>query len=80
MHLTGAVTLLDADDVGKLRDIARHMVGSRLTDRKKWILVLKQGLNQIQITERLTVTEGRKISAKSVSKTLRAVQDDFLLQ
>jgi hypothetical protein len=80
VRLTGAGTLLGADDVGKLRDIARHMVDSRLTDRKKQILVLKQGLNQTQISERLTDIEGRKMSPQSVSKALRAVRDEFLLQ
>src|SRR5699024_3458064 len=38
VRLTGAATTLAADDIGKLRDIARHMVGSRLTDSKKRML------------------------------------------
>jgi hypothetical protein len=47
VRLTGAGITLGADDVGKLRDIARHMVDSRLTDSKKRMLVLKkQGFNQ----------------------------------
>jgi hypothetical protein len=47
VRLTGVGITLGADDVGKLRDIARHMVDSRLTDSKKRMLVLKkQGFNQ----------------------------------
>ncbi|MCL0904889.1 hypothetical protein [Escherichia coli] len=47
VRLTGAGTTLGADDIGKLRDIARHMVDSRLTDSKKRMLVLKkQGFNR----------------------------------
>ena len=77
VHLTGAGTLLGADDEGKLRDIARHMVDSRLTDRKKQILVLKQGLNQTQISERLTKIEDRKLSPQTISKTLNLINANF---
>jgi hypothetical protein len=77
VRLTGAGTLLGADDEGKLRDIARHMVDSRLTDRKKQILVLIQGLNQTQISERLTEIEGKIISPQSISKILKTI-DTFL--
>lgn len=79
VRLTGAGTLLGADDEGKLRDIARQMVDSRLTDRKKQILVLKQGLNQTQISERLTEIEEKKISPQAVSKTIRSIPEEFTL-
>ena len=46
LRLTGAGKLLGADDEGKLRGIARHMIDSRLADRKKQILVLKQRLTK----------------------------------
>lgn len=74
VRLTGAGTLLGADDEGKLRDIARQMVDSRLTDRKKQMIVLKQGLNQTQISERLTEIEGKIISPKVISKTLSTIK------
>lgn len=78
VRLTGAGTLLGADDEGKLRDIARHMVDSRLTDRKKQILVLKkQGLNQTQISKRLTKLEGRTISPQAVSRALNLIECYF---
>ena len=73
LRLTGACELLGADDEGKLRDIARHMVDSRLTDRKKQILVLIQGLNQTQISERLTELEGKNVSPQAVSKIMKSM-------
>ncbi|WP_214670009.1 hypothetical protein [Escherichia coli] len=76
--MTGAGTTLGADDIGKLRDIARHMVDSRLTDSKKRMLVLKkQGFNQRQIADKLTEIEGRTISSQAVSKALKSVDSDF---
>lgn len=78
VRLTGAGTLLGADDEGKLRDIARHMVDSRLIDRKKQILVLKQGLNQTQISERLTELEGKTISPQTISKALKSLENNFI--
>ena len=78
VRLTGAGTTLGADDIGKLRDIARHMVDSRLTDSKKRMLVLKkQGFNQRQIADKLTEIEGRTISSQAVSKALKSVDSDF---
>ncbi|EKS1845398.1 hypothetical protein QBD22_002307 [Cronobacter muytjensii] len=78
VRLTGAGITLGADDVGKLRDIARHMVDSRLTDSKKRMLVLKkQGFNQRQIAAKLTKIEGRTISPQAVSKALRSVDSNF---
>ncbi|EPD0895322.1 hypothetical protein ACR0HY_004583, partial [Escherichia coli H11] len=78
VRLTGAGTTLGADDVGKLRDIARHMVDSRLTDSKKRMLVLKkQGFNQRHIADKLTEIEGRTISPQAVSKALKSVDSNF---
>lgn len=78
VRLTGAGITLGADDIGKLRDIARHMVDSRLTDSKKRMLVLKkQGFNQRQIADKLTEIEGRTISSQAVSKALKSVDNDF---
>lgn len=79
VRLTGAGALLGADDEGKLRDIARHMVDSRFTDRKKQILVMKQGLSQTQISERLTEIEGKIISSQTVSKDLKNIIKLFLI-
>lgn len=78
VRLTGAGIILGADDVGKLRDIARHMVDSRLTDIKKRMLVLKkQGFNQRQIADKLTEIEGRIISPQAVSKALKSIDSNF---
>ncbi|WP_417879399.1 hypothetical protein [Vibrio sp.] len=78
--MTGAVTILGADDEGALRNIARRMVNSRLTDNKKRMLALKkQGLNQKEISQKLTKLGGKKITHQAVSKALSSVGDEFLL-
>lgn len=81
VRLTGAGTILGADDVGKLREIARHMVDSRLTDSKKRMLVLKnKSFNQSQIAEQLTKIEDRSISYQAVSKNLNNIHNFFQIK
>ncbi|HHX8632442.1 TPA: hypothetical protein ACVO4T_002621 [Vibrio diabolicus] len=80
VRLTGAGTTLGADDAGKLRDIARRMVDSRLTDNKKRMLVLhKQGLSLREIGLRLGEITGKPLSIQAVSKALGTIRDEFLL-
>ncbi len=80
VRLTGAGTTLGADDEGALRNIARRMVDSRLTDNKKRMLALrKQGLNQKEIAQKLTKLGGKKITHQAVSKALGTIRDEFLL-
>ncbi|TON17880.1 LuxR family transcriptional regulator, partial [Vibrio parahaemolyticus] len=69
-------------DEGALRNIARRMVDSRLTDNKKRMLALKkqdQGLSQKAIAQKLTELGGKKITPQAVSKALGTVRDEFLL-
>ncbi|THB83098.1 hypothetical protein E1N66_17460 [Pantoea allii] len=78
IRLTGSGITLGVDDTGKLREIARHMVDSRLTDSKKRMLVLKKkGFNQRQIADKLTKIEGRTISPQAVSKALKSIDSNF---
>ncbi|ENN6984825.1 hypothetical protein ACAB91_003306 [Vibrio parahaemolyticus] len=81
MSLTGAGTALGADDEGALRNIARRMVDSRLTDNKKRIIALKkqdQGLSQKAIAQKLTELGGKKITHQAVSKALGTIRDEFI--
>jgi len=80
VRLTGAGKTLGANDLGMLRNIARRMVDSRLTDSKKRMLVLKkQGFNQRQIADKLTKIEGRIISHQAVSKALISINSEFII-
>ncbi|HCG5114470.1 TPA: hypothetical protein NJZ05_002857 [Vibrio parahaemolyticus] len=82
VSLTGSGTTLGAGDEGALRNIARRMVDSRLTDNKKRMLALKkqdQGLSQKAIAQKLTELGGKKITPQAVSKALGTVRDEFLL-
>jgi len=59
IRLTGSATTFDPSDDKALRNIARKMVDSRLTDNKKKMLTLrKQGLSQKEIANKLTELSG----------------------
>lgn len=61
-------------DEAELRNIARHMVDTRFSDRKKQIVVLqKLGFNQSEIARRL------QIERQAVSKALRTIPECFRL-
>lgn len=65
---------LHSVDEGELRDQARKMVDSRLTDRKKQMLALKRsGLNQSEIARKLG------IARQAVSKALTSIPRQFHL-
>lgn len=78
--LTAVGSALGPDDEGALRNIARRMVDSRLTDNKKRMLALiNQGLSQKAVAQKLTELGGKKISHQAVSKALGTIRDEFLL-
>ncbi|MGO2322905.1 hypothetical protein [Vibrio casei] len=78
--LTNQGTMISSGDIDKIRNIARRMVDSRITDNKKRMLVLKQrGLSQKEIAQRLTELGGKNITHQAVSKALRTIRHDFLL-
>lgn len=79
-YLTNQGTMISSGDIDKIRNIARRMVDSRITDNKKRMLVLKQrGLSQKEIAQRLTELGGKNITHQAVSKALRTIRHDFLL-
>lgn len=61
-------------DEAELRNIVRHMVDTRFSDRKKQIVVLqKLGFNQSEIARRL------EIEHQAASKALRSFPETFRL-
>ncbi|MEQ4708401.1 hypothetical protein [Providencia huaxiensis] len=71
---------LGPDDIDKIRNIAREMVNSRLSDNKKRMLVLrKKGFNQREIAEIISSLTGKKLSHQAVSKAILSVREEFLL-
>lgn len=78
--LTNEGTMISSGDIDKIRNLARRMVDSRITDNKKRMLVLRQrGLSQKEIAQRLTELGGKNITHQAVSKALSSVRDEFLL-
>ncbi|MBE3665982.1 hypothetical protein BOO35_12905 [Vibrio navarrensis] len=72
--------MISSGDIDKIRNIARRMVDSRITDNKKRMLVLKQrGLSQKKIAQELSEYTGQHIIHQTVSKALSSVRDEFLL-
>ena len=72
-HLMLSQTVQSADK-GELRNQARLMVDSKLSDRKKQILVLKHlGFNQSKMAEKLGVKR------QAISKALASIPDNFHL-
>ncbi|WP_272693533.1 transcriptional regulator [Providencia sp. PROV039] len=79
-NMTNAGISLGPDDIDKIRNIAREMVNSRLSDNKKRMLVLrKKGFNQREIAEIISSLIGKKLSHQAVSKAIKSVCDKFQL-
>lgn len=73
-------TLLDPTNIAEIRNIARRMVDSRLTDTKKKILVLrKAGFTTTQIGNLLGKHGQKSISNQAVSKSLSTIKAEFCL-
>ncbi|HGU6713879.1 TPA: transcriptional regulator, partial [Escherichia coli] len=71
---------LDPTNVAELRNLARRMVDSRLTDNKKRILVLhKQGLSNREIGIKLGGLTGSVLTNQAISKALGTIRDEFIL-
>ncbi|MGP5563436.1 hypothetical protein [Vreelandella alkaliphila] len=71
---------LQPADKAELRNLARRMVDSKLSDTKKKMLVLKQsGFNQTEIGLQLLNSRQQPMTRQAVSKALAAVRKDFLL-
>ncbi|MDR2226332.1 MAG: hypothetical protein LBE52_10120 [Providencia sp.] len=80
-NMTNAGISLGPDDIDKIRNIAREMVNSRLSDNKKRMLVLrKKGFNQREIAEIISSLSGKKLSHQAVSKAMQSVCKNFLLE
>jgi hypothetical protein len=78
--LTNQGTMISSGDIDKIRNIARRMVDSRITDNKKRMLVLKKrGLSQKKIAQRLTELGGKNITHQAVSKALGTIREEFFL-
>lgn len=79
-NMTNVGVSLGPDDIDKIRNIAREMVNSRLSDNKKRMLVLrKKGFNQREIAEIISSLTGKKLSHQAVSKAILSVREEFLL-
>lgn len=64
----------------ELRDLARKMVDSRLTDNKKRMLVLrKQNHSNKQIGILLGEITGKQLSNQAVSKAIKSIREEFLI-
>lgn len=71
---------LHPTDESELRNIARRMVDSKLTDNKKKILVLKKtGLNQTEIANVIQGRTQQPLSRQAVSRLLASVRKEFKL-
>ncbi len=65
-------------DLGELRNIARRMVDSKLSDTKKMIVVLKRyGFNQYTIAKKLEENYRTTMTKQAVSKALASVHKEF---
>ncbi len=73
------LTLQPADEA-ELRNLARRMVDSKLSDTKKKMLVLqKSGSNQSEIGQRILNSEQQPMTRQAVSKALATVRKEFRL-
>ncbi|TOM30248.1 transcriptional regulator [Vibrio parahaemolyticus] len=71
---------LDPTNVPELRNLARKMVDSRLTDNKKRMLVLrKQNKSNENIGILLGKITGKPLSNQAVSKAIKSIREEFLL-
>lgn len=67
-------------DIGELRNIARLMTDSKLSDSKKIILALKkQGFNQSEIGKILASDYHLPMTRQAVSKALNSVRKEFYI-
>ncbi|USR61174.1 LuxR family transcriptional regulator [Lelliottia amnigena] len=67
-------------DIFEIRNIARRMTDSKLSDIKKKILALKhQGLNQSEIADVLTKIHRILMTRQAVSKALVSVREEFYI-
>lgn len=67
-------------DIGELRNIARFMTDSKLSDTKKIILSLKnQGFNQSEIGRILELNYRLPMTRQAVSKALNSVREEFYI-
>lgn len=67
-------------DIGELRNIARFMTDSKLSDTKKIILALKnQGFNQSEIGKILELNYRLPMTRQAVSKALNSVREEFYI-
>ncbi|WP_261539944.1 hypothetical protein [Burkholderia multivorans] len=79
-HYMLGQTLQPADIAG-LRNLARLMVDSKLSDTKKRILMLQHsGLNQSEIAEQLLGKGQRPLTRQAVSKAIASIPKSFNLR
>lgn len=73
--------VLQPADKADLRNLARLMVDSRLSDTKKKMLMLQRsGFNQSEIAEQLLGKEQRSLTRQAVSKALASIPSMFYLK
>lgn len=78
-HFMLNLTIQPADHA-ELRNLARRVVDSKLSDTKKKMLALqKLGFNQTEIGQRLLNASHQPMTRQAVSKALAAVQEKFRL-
>lgn len=74
------LTLQSADE-DELRNLARRMVDSKLSDSKKKMLILKQlGFNQTEVGMIVLNAKQQPITRQAVSKALASIRFEFLLK
>ncbi|KID00647.1 LuxR family transcriptional regulator [Hafnia alvei] len=73
------LTMQSADNA-KLRNLARRMVDSKLSDTKKKMLVLKQsGISKAEIRKRILNAKQQPMTRQAVSKALGSIRKEFYL-
>ena len=79
-HFMLSLTIQPADHT-ELRNLARRMVDSKLSDTKKKMLALqKLGFNQTEIGQRLLNANHQPMTRQAVSKALASVRKEFRLE
>lgn len=80
-NMTNVGVSLGPNDIDKIRNIARKMVDSRLTDNKKRMLALRMyGFSQYEIAQNMMKHIGKKMTHQAVSKALSTVSYEFRLK
>jgi hypothetical protein len=78
-HFLLGQTLQPADKA-ELRNLARRMVDSKLSDNKKKMLILqKNGFTQSDIAQKLLNNAQQPMTRQAISKALASVRKEFLL-